>query len=433
MNPTRSARRRRRAAFGFIFACALMNAVSFGIMIPVLPNLIKQFLGGDTASAAQWTVVFASVWGIMQMFCGPLLGMLSDRIGRRPVLLISLFGLGVDFLFMAFAPAIAWLFVGRVLNGLTAASFATANAYVADVTAPGERARMFGWMGSALSFGFLLGPVLGGVLADISLRLPFLVAGGLTTINWLYGVFVLPESLPPERRAPTSDWKRASPIGSLDFLRGHSELLGLAGVGFLFQLASTVGPTIFVLYGGYRYHWRPSAIGLAMMATGGLGVVVQTLLVGPVVAKIGERGALLLGAAAGCVAFALYGLAPTGWLYLAAAPVFAALSFFQPGLQGLMTARVTPAEQGRLQGVTQSLQGLASVLGPILFGMTFAWSIRRPSTLHAPGLAFFVASALLAAAFALGIRVSGPASARTGGQTGHPRTSPAFKPITKES
>jgi DHA1 family tetracycline resistance protein-like MFS transporter len=424
---------RRRAAFGFIFACALMNAVSFGIMIPVLPNLIKQFVRGDTAAAAQWTVVFATVWGVMQLVCGPVLGMMSDRFGRRPVLLISLGGLAIDFMVMAFAPNIAWLFVGRALNGLTAASFATANAYVADMTAPEQRARMFGWMGSALSFGFLLGPVLGGALADINLRLPFLVAGGLTAINWLYGVFVLPESLQPGRRARTFDWRRANPIGSLDFLRRHGALLGLAGVGFLFQLAYTVGPTIFVLYGGYRYHWRPGATGLAMMATGGLGVVVQTLLVGPVVARIGERGALLLGAAAGSAAFALYGLAPTGWLYLAAAPVFAALSFFQPGLQGLMTARVTPGEQGRLQGANQCLQGVASVLGPILFGVTFGWSIRHEATLHAPGLAFLVASALLAAAFALAVKVARPASARTGGQRGPRSTDPAFKPIMKET
>jgi DHA1 family tetracycline resistance protein-like MFS transporter len=423
----------RRAAFGFIFVCALMNAVSFGVMIPVLPNLIKQFLGGDTASAAQWTVVFASVWGVMQLVCGPVLGMVSDRFGRRPVLLISLGGLAIDFMVMAFAPNLAWLFAGRVLNGLTAASFSTANAYVADVTEPGQRARMFGWMGSAMSFGFLAGPVLGGTLADISLRLPFLVAGGLTAINWLYGVFVLPESLPPERRMRRFDWKRANPVGSLGFLSGHGELLGLAGVGFLYQLAFAVGPTIFVLYGGYRYHWSPGAIGLVMMLTGGLGAVVQTLLVGPVVARIGERGALLLGVGAGCLAFALYGLASTGWLYLAAAPVFAGLSFTQPGLQGLMTSRVAPAEQGRLQGANQSLQGLASILGPILFGMTFAWSIRHEATLHAPGLAFFAASALLAAAFALAVKVARPASTRTGGQGDHPRTHPVFEPIAEES
>ncbi|WP_370690162.1 MFS transporter [Phenylobacterium sp.] len=262
----------RKAAFSFVFVCALMNAVSFGIMIPVLPNLIKSFTGGDTAEAALWNVVFGCVWGIMQLFCGPILGMLSDRIGRRPVLLISLFGLAVDFMFMAFAPNLAWLFVGRVLNGVTAASFSTANAYVADVTPPQDRAKAFGWMGSAFSFGFLVGPALGGFLAEFDLRLPFLVAGALTAINWLYGYFVLPESLPVEKRTTSFDWKRANPVGSLAFLRAHGDLLGLAGVGFLFQLAHTVLPSIFVLYSGYRYGWSPGIIGLTMMATGLLGV-----------------------------------------------------------------------------------------------------------------------------------------------------------------
>ncbi|WP_421931222.1 TCR/Tet family MFS transporter [Phenylobacterium sp.] len=403
---------RRKAAFGFIFACAVMNAVSFGIMIPVLPNLIKSFTGGDTAEAAQWNVLFATVWGLMQLFCGPVLGMLSDRIGRRPVLLISLFGLAVDFMFMAFAPNLAWLFVGRVLNGLTAASFSTANAYVADVTPPQERAKAFGWMGSAFSFGFLVGPALGGFLADFDLRLPFLVAGGLTAINWLYGYFVLPESLPAEKRTTSFDWKRANPLGSLAFLRAHGDLLGLAGVGFLFQLAHTVLPSIFVLYSGYRYGWSPGIIGLTMMATGLLGVMVQTLLVGPVVARIGERGALLLGAAGGCVGFALYGFAPTGWFYIASAPVFAVMNFLQPGLQGLMTRRVGPTHQGQLQGANQSLQGIASVLGPMMFGTIFAWSIRHDAVLHAPGLAIYLAALLLLMALALGVRVAhAPAAA----------------------
>jgi len=397
---------RRRAAFGFIFACALMNSVSFGIMIPVLPNLIKEFAGGDTAMASEWNVVFAVTWGIMQFFCGPVLGMLSDRIGRRPVLLISLFGLAVDFMFMAFAPTLMWLFVGRVLNGATAASFSTANAYVADVTPPAERAKTFGWMGSAFSFGFLVGPALGGWLAGYDIRLPFIVAGALTAANWLYGFFVLPESLPPEKRIARFDWRRANPLGSLGFLRAHGELLGLATVGFLFQLAHTVLPSIFVLYSGYRYGWSPAVIGLTMMATGLAGVLVQTLLVGPVVARIGERGALLLGAFAGAAGFTIYGMASTGWMYLAGVPVFALMNFLQPGLQGLMTRRVGPHQQGQLQGANQSLQGVASVLGPIVFGLTFAWSIRHDAALHAPGLAIYLAAALLAAAFMLSLKVA---------------------------
>ncbi len=393
-------------AFRFIFAAAVINAISFGIMIPVLPNLIKEFTGGDTAAASEWNVVFGAVWGVMQLFCGPILGMLSDRFGRRPILLVSLAGLAIDFLFMALAPTLAWLFVGRVINGLTAASFSTANAYVADVTPPDKRAKAFGWMGSAFSFGFLVGPALGGFLGDIDLRLPFFVAAGLTTINWFYGFFVLPESLPPEKRVAKFDWKRANPVGSLVFLRSHADLLGLATVGFLFQLAHTVLPAIFVLYTGYRYGWTPGFMGLTMMATGVAGVIVQTLLVGPVVAKIGERGALLLGAAAGATGFAIYGFAPSGWVYFLGVPVFALMNFLQPGLQGLMTRRVEPSGQGQLQGANQSLQGIASVIGPVIFGLTFAWSIRREGIMHQPGLAIYLASGLLVAAFVLALRVA---------------------------
>jgi len=250
-----------------------------------------------------------------------------------------------------------------------------------------------------------VGPALGGFLGDIDLRLPFFVAAGLTTLNWLYGFFVLPESLAPEKRVAKFDWKRANPVGSLTFLRSHNDLLGLASVGFLFQLAHTVLPAIFVLYTGYRYGWTPGFMGLTMMGTGLAGVIVQTLLVGPVVARIGERGALLLGAAAGATGFAIYGFASTGWAYMVGIPVFALMNFLMPGLQGLMTRRVEPSAQGQLQGANQALQGIASVIGPIAFGMTFAWSIRHDGALHQPGLAIYLAAALLVGAFLLSLRV----------------------------
>lgn len=406
MNGPTSGAGGRRAAFGFIFATALMNAVSFGLIIPVLPNLIKAFTGGDTAQAAEWNVIFAVTWGAMQFVCGPLLGLLSDRVGRRPVLLLSVFGLALDFLIIAVAPNLIWLLIGRILNGMTAASFSTANAYVADVTPPEGRAKAFGLMGSAFSFGFMVGPAIGGALGDIDLRLPFYVAAGLSLVNGLYGLFVLPESLPPEKRTTRFDLARANPLGSLRLLRSHPDLLGLATIGLLFQLAHTVLPAIFVLYTGYRYGWSPSTMGLTMMATGVAGVIVQMFLVGPVVARIGERGALLLGAAGGAAGFAWYGFAPTGGLYLVGVPIFALIGFLMPGLQGLMTRRVAPHEQGQLQGANQSLQGIASMAGPAMFGLTFAWSIRHAATLQAPGLAIYLASALLVAAFGLGSRVA---------------------------
>lgn len=401
----------RKAGFGFIFASSVMNAVSFGIMIPILPNLIVQFNGGDTAGASLWNMVFMVTWGVMQFFIGPILGMMSDRYGRRPVLLLSLFGLAVDFLFMAFAPTLIWLLVGRILNGMTAASFSTANAYVADVTPPQDRAKVFGWMGSAFSFGFLIGPMIGGALGEHDLRLPFLVAAGLTMVNFLYGLFVLPESLEPDKRAKKFAWSKANPVGSLKLLRSHHELLGLASVFFLFQLAHMVLPSIFVLYTGHRYHWTPLFMGLTMGGTGALGILVSIFLVGPVVKRIGERGAVLLGAACGAAGFAIYGTAPNTLWYLAGMPVFAGIGFLIPGLMGLMSRRVQPHEQGQLQGANQSVQGISSILGPIIFNGIFYWSIQNDARVHLPGLAIWMAAGLLVLALLISLSVAKPAAA----------------------
>ena len=401
----------RQAAFGFIFATALLNAISFGIMIPILPNLIKQFTHGDTAAASEWNVLFATSWGAMQFVCGPVLGMLSDRFGRRPVLLLSIFGLFVDFLFMALSPNLGWLFVGRILNGITASSFSTANAYVADITPPDRRARNFGLLGSAFGFGFMIGPTVGGFLGEYGLRVPFYAAAALCLINFLYGLFVLPESLPPEHRTTSLRWSRANPVGSLVFLRSHGELLGLAGVSFLNQLAQVVLPTIFVLYTGYRYGWTPSILGLTFMASGASMIAVQMFLVGPVVKAVGERGAVLLGASLGGLGFLIYGLAPNGPVYLIGVPVFALIGLMQPGLMGLMTRRVGPQHQGQLQGANQSLQGIASMIGPSLFGLTFAWLVRHDSSVHLPGGAILISVALLALAFLISLRVARPQAA----------------------
>jgi DHA1 family tetracycline resistance protein-like MFS transporter len=260
-------------------------------------------------------------------------------------------------------------------------------------------------MGSAFSFGFLVGPALGGLLAEYSLRLPFMVAAGLTLANWLYGFFILPESLSRERRIVRFEWRRANPLGSLALLRSHRELTGLASVGFLYQVAHQVLPNIFVLYVGFRYNWTPATMGFTMAATGVAGVLVQSLLVGPVVARIGERGALLLGCMAGTVGFIWYGYAPNGWIYLAAVPVFALMNFVQPGLQGLMTRRVAPHEQGQLQGANQALAGVAAMVGPPIFGLSFAWAIHHDATLHMPGLPVYIAGALMLMALALATRV----------------------------
>jgi DHA1 family tetracycline resistance protein-like MFS transporter len=403
--------RGRAPAFRFIYITAVLNAVSFGLMIPVLPNLIKSFVGGDTASAATWQAVFGVTWGAMQFVAGPVLGMMSDRFGRRPVLLISIFGLAVDFLVMAFAPTLRWLLVGRVLNGMTAASFSTANAYVADVTPPEGRARNFGLMASAFSIGFLGGPLVGGMLAEVSLRLPFMAAAALCLVNGLYGLFVLPESLALDRRLTVFNWRRANPLGSLALLRSRKSLLGLASINFLFQLAQSVLPNIFVLYTTYRYHWSLRFLGATFLITGALGVLVSAVLVGPTVKRIGERGAVLAGALFGALGFTIYALAPTGAIYFVGAPAFALVGLMAPGLQGLMSRRVSPHEQGQLQGAAQSLQGVASILGPLIFPLTFAWALRHDASLHMPGLAILIAAALLVLAFLIALRVARPVPA----------------------
>ena len=402
---------RRQAALGFIFVTAIMDVLSLGVMIPVLPNLVKAFGGGDTAVAADWNVLFATTWGVMQFFCSPILGLMSDRFGRRPLILTSIFGLGVDFLFMAFAPNLWWLFVGRIFNGMTAASFSTASAYVADVTTPENRAKGFGLMGAAFGVGFTFGPALGGWLWTFDHRLPFLVCAALALCNWLYGFFVLPESLPPERRQPRFDWRKANPVGALRLLRSRPGLLGLTGVGFLFQLAHNVLPSVFVLYMGFRYGWGPGVVGLTLMASGISSIIVQAVVVGRVVKAVGERGALLIGLFSGFAGFMVYALAPTGFLYLCGLPLFALTGLIMPGLQGLMTRRVAPNEQGQLQGANSAMMGVASIVGPPLFLLPFAFAVRHDAVLHLPGLPVLIAAVLMLLSTLLAWAVARPAPA----------------------
>ncbi|MDQ0462777.1 DHA1 family tetracycline resistance protein-like MFS transporter [Caulobacter ginsengisoli] len=399
---------KRAPALRFIFITATLDVIALGLMIPVLPNLVKALAQGSTADAAFWVGIFSSTWGLMQFVVSPIMGMMSDRFGRRPVILTSIFGLGIDFLFMALAPTLAWLYVGRIINGATAASFSTANAYVADITAPENRAKAFGMIGASFGIGFTVGPVIGGWLGDIDLRLPFFVCAAVALTNWLYGYFVLPESLPPERRVKRFDWKKANPVGSLKLLRSHPDLLGLASIGFLFQLAHNVLPSIFVLYMGERYHWNLKQVGLSLLGTGIAGIIVQTLLIGPAVKRIGERGALLVGLTFGVLGFAIYALAPTGLIYLCGIPVFALMSFTGPGMQGLMSRRVGPSEQGQLQGANASIQGITAIVGPQLFTLTYAWNLKNPGVLHLPGFPILIAAGLLALGFVIALGVAKP-------------------------
>ena len=385
----------RRAALAFIFVTVTLDMLALGMVIPVLPGLIEDFLGGDTARAAQVFGVFSSVWALMQFVSMPVMGGLSDRFGRRPVILLSNLGLGLDYVLMAVAPNLRWLFLGRVISGITAASISTAMAYVADVTPPERRARSYGLVGMAFGVGFIFGPALGGLLGSVDPRLPFWTAAAASLANAAYGYFVLPESLPPERRR-SFEWRRANPIGSLKFLGAHRELTGLASAAFLSQCAHAVLPAVFVLYAGYRYGWDERTVGFSLAVVGASSVVVQGLLVGPLVRRFGERRVLLLGLLAGVVGFWIYAAAPVGWMFVAGIPMVALWGLAGPTATGLMTRVVGANVQGELQGAMGSLQGIATMIGPTMFATVFAWSIRDGLDWHVPGAAYVLAGVLLA-------------------------------------
>lgn len=388
---------RGEAAFAFIFATVLLDMLAIGIVIPVLPKLVVDFVGGDTEHAAKIFGVFGSAWALMQFLFSPLQGALSDTFGRRPLIVISNFGVGLDYVLMALAPTLGWLFVGRVISGITAASIATAYAYVADVTPPGKRAARFGLLGAAFGAGFVLGPALGGLAGGISPRLPFWIAAGLSLANAFYGLVVLPESLSRERRA-TFRWQRANPFGALALLRSHAELFGLAFVNFFGNLGHAVLPSIGVLYMLYRYGWDESTVGLTLAAVGMASIVVQGGVVGPVTKRIGERAALLVGLVFGVVGFLVFALARNGVEFWIGIPFMALWGLEGPACLALMSRFVGADEQGQLQGANSSISGLANLFGPGLFTQVFAVAIGAGLSWHLPGAPFFIAALLLAVA-----------------------------------
>jgi MFS transporter, DHA1 family, tetracycline resistance protein len=390
-----------RPAIAFIFVTVVIDVLSMGIVIPVLPKLVESFEGGDTARAAETFGIFGTAWGLMQFLFMQVVGALSDRFGRRPVVLISCFGLGLDFFLMALAPNLGWLLVGRIISGITAASFATAFAYITDVTPPDKRAAGFGMVGAGFGLGFVIGPALGGVLGGVDPRLPFWVAGVMALTNAAYGFFVLPESLPPEKRSPYS-WKKANPVGSFVLLRSHPELSGLAVTSFLMQLSHVVLPSVTVLYMGYRYGWNAMQVGLVLAGVGICSMIVQGLLVKPVVARLGERRAMVLGLAFGMLGFAIYGLASDGWTFLIGVPVMALWGFANPAVISLMSRHVSPSEQGQLQGANASLTATAGLLGPAIFTQTFAGFIGSHAVTQLPGAPYILAASMLVAAALIG-------------------------------
>ena len=398
----------RQAALSFIFIAVVLDVLALGITAPVLPSLIRQLIGGDAAQAARWVGWFGTLWAVMQFFASPVIGALSDRFGRRPVLLASMLGQAADYAVMALAPTVGWLVIGRIFSGVTSASFATANAYIADVTPPEQRAARFGVLSAAFGIGFIAGPAIGGLLGQIDPRAPFWGAGVVCLANGLYGLFVVPESLRPENRARFS-FKLANPLGSLDLYLSRPGLAALGLVYFFYYLAHQVLQNVWVPYAAWRYHWPSWIMGVSLMIVGATSIAVQVLVVQPFVARFGERGALGAGLLTGSLGYGLFGWASRGWMFLSSIPVFSGMGLVGPGIQGLLSRAVGADEQGRLQGANTGIMAIASMFGPILFTEIFARSIGSWSGWAPPGLAFYAAAILLACALALAFAVRRPA------------------------
>ena len=386
----------RQAAVIFILITVALDMLALGAIIPVLPGLIKSFLGGDTVSASRVYGLFGTVWALMQFIFMPVLGALSDKYGRRPVVLLSNLGLGLDYILMALAPALWVLFVGRILSGITAASFSVASAYIADVTPTDKRAAAFGMIGAAFGIGFICGPALGGLLGYIGPRMPFWAAAVLSLVNFAYGYFVLPESLPGDKRS-TFKFRSANPVGALKLIAATPGLPPLASVNFLSFLAHEVLPSTTVLYMAFRYGMNTLAVGLFLAAVGLASALVQSLAVKPLVKAFGEARVLLGGLMAGAAGFAAYGLAPDAYWFVLGIPLVALWGTAGAAIQALMTQKVGATDQGKLQGALSSLRGISGLVGPGLFTLTFAQFIGPWTFAGLPGAPFLLSALLLAA------------------------------------
>jgi MFS transporter, DHA1 family, tetracycline resistance protein len=413
---------KRQAAILFILITLFIDILGIGIIIPVLPELIKTFvadeiaalppseleaLAGSETSTTNGIVktpleravdsrtgfyfgILSALYAAMQFIFAPVLGALSDRFGRRPVILLSLLGLGIDYLILAFSPNLAWLFVGRIIAGIMGASFTAANAYIADISNAENRAKNFGFVGIAFGLGFIFGPVLGGLLGQVNVHLPFFVSAGLVFLNLLYGFFVLPESLKPENRSAFS-WRKANPVSSLLNLRKYPLVFGLAGAFLFLVLAQGGLQNVWVLYTGYRFGWGELANGLSLGLVGVMAAVVQGGLVGPIIKRLGERGAIVMGLWISVASFFFYGLASQGWMMLAVIVLGAVAGVSQPAIQGLVSGSVAPNEQGAVQGALTSLFSLTSVFAPLIFvSGIFSYFTSANAPFNLPGAPFFL-------------------------------------------
>ena len=377
-------------ALAFIFITVLIDAIGFGVVIPVFPQLIVKLTGRDLAHAAEVSGWIAFLYASVQFLMGPVIGGLSDRFGRRPVLLASLAAFSLDYVVMAFAPTLWWLVAARVVAGITGATFPTAYAYIADVTPPEKRGANFGVIGMAFGFGFIIGPALGGFVAQFGTEVPFLVSAGLAMANFLYGLFVLPESLPPERRR-SFEWRRANPVGALMRLKSaHPVVLMLAATVFVWTLSYQSLYSIWSYHGQLRYGWTAEQVGWSLAAVGVTGAIVQGFLGRKLIPRFGQRRIIVVGLISAVAGYSTYAMADEGWMVYLGIAVSACQGLVFPCLQGLMSAEVAPNEQGELQGAVASIQSLSAIVGPPLMTTVFARFSVADAPIYAPGAPFVV-------------------------------------------
>ena len=394
---------KRNPAIIFIFITIVIDVLGIGIIIPVLPKILLELTGKGLSEASQYSGYLMASYAIMQFIFSPIIGGLSDKFGRRPVILVALFGFFLDYMILVYAPTIGWLFVGRILAGITGASFTTATAYIADISNDENRSKNFGMVGAAFGLGFILGPPIGGLLGDIGTRVPFMFAAGLSLINALYGYFILPESLSKENRREFS-WKRANPVGSLKNLGRYPALLGLVGALFCLQIAGQTHPSTWSYFTMKEFGWNLKQVGWSLAFVGLIVAIVQGGLNRIINPKIGDRNSVIIGLLFYGMGFMLFSIATTGWMMYIYMIPFGLGGIAGPSLQSLITKQVAPNEQGELQGGITSLQSVTTIVGPLIASNLFSYYSDGQDHFQFPGAAFFMAGLLTFLALGIALR-----------------------------
>ncbi|HXS37812.1 MAG TPA: TCR/Tet family MFS transporter [Flavipsychrobacter sp.] len=385
---------KRNAAVGFIFVTLLIDCIGLGIIIPVMPKLIQQLTGSNLSVASEYGGWLTAVYAIMQFVCAPILGNLSDRYGRRPVLLLSLFGLGVDYLFLSFAPTIGLLFVGRIIAGIFGASFTTGTAYLADISTPEKRAQNFGLVGAAFGLGFIIGPAIGGKFGELGLRVPFMVAAALSLLNCIYGLFILPESLLKENRR-RFEWKRANPVGSLLHLKKYPIISGLIVSLILMYVAGYSVQATWTFYTMLKFNWSTGLVGYSLGFVGILIAIVQGGLIRYTIPKFGQKNSIYIGLILYMTGCALFGFATQSWMMFVFLIPYCLGGIAGPALQGIISSQVPANEQGELQGALTSLMNVTSIVGPLIMTGLFSYFTRPKAPVYFPGAPYLMGAILM--------------------------------------